>query len=283
MTGKKPKMKQQRMMTASLLASVAHIAAYDPGTAPTWKMDGDNIATRDGNPLYIASDGSEMVIEFGTISRLNGEAKQHRTAKEAAEAKLRNYEGLDPVKAREAIETMSKIEAKKLIDAGEVDKVRDQISTAFQAQIGEKDKAIGTLQGRLNGLILDAAFNGSAFIRDNIAVPADLFRDGFSKFFKVENEKVTPIGRDGNPLYSKQRAGELADFDEAVAMLVDTHPAKDQLLKLNTGGGTGNGGGGSGRGNAPRTMRRVDFDKLPGHQQAEYAALMRKGEIQIRD
>lgn len=282
MTGKKPKMKQQRRITASLLASVAYVAAYDPGTEPTWKMDGDKIALRDGNPVYLASDGSEMVVEFGTISRLNGEAKKHRTEKEAAEAKLRQFEGIDAAKAREALETISKLDAKKLIDSGEVDKLRTEISTAFQTQITEKDKALETLQGRVNGMILDSAFNGSAFIRDNIAVPADLFRDSFSKFFRVEKEKITPIGRDGNPIYSKQRAGELADFDEAVSILVDTHPAKDQLLKLNTGGGTGNNGNGGGRG-APRTMRRADFDKLPGHQQAEYAALMRKGEIQIRD
>lgn len=268
-------------MFAAMLGTAAHIRAFD-NTEPAWKMDGDKFAVKDGNPLYVASDGTEMTIDLGTIARLNNEAKTHRTEKETLASKFKPFEGMDAQQAKQAIELMSKVDQKKLIDAGEVDKVRAEISQSFTAQMAEKDTAISTLQGRVNNMVLDGAFNSSAFVRDNIAIPPDVFRDSFGKFFKVENEKVVAIGRDGNPLYSKTRAGELANFDEAVSLLVDTHPAKDALLRTNTGGGTGNNGNGGGR-NSARTMKRSDFDALQPAQQAHYAGLMGKGEIQIVD
>lgn len=271
----------KKMLIARLLSSTGIPLAFDPGS-PTWKMDGDKVAMREGNPVYLQADGSEMVIDFNTISRLNGEAKTHREAKEAATNRLKEFEGIDPKAAREAFEKLSKIDQKKLIDAGEVDKVTAQISGQFTTQLQEKDAALTGLQGKLNKMILDSAFSQSVFIRDNIAIPPDFFRDGFSKFFKVENEKIVALGHDGNPLYSQSRAGEPANFEEAIQILVDRHPAKNDLLRTNVNGGSGNQGNGGGRG-AARTMRRADFEKLSGSQQAEVAMKARKGEVAIVD
>ena len=51
-----------------------------------WKVDDDGKLVVDdkGNPIYIGSDGKEQSVLGDTISRLNGEAKSHREAKEAA-------------------------------------------------------------------------------------------------------------------------------------------------------------------------------------------------------
>jgi len=58
----------------------------------------------DGKPVFVDEAGKEIPFDspgtVATISRLNGEAKGHREAKEAAEAKLKVFDGLDPAKAR---------------------------------------------------------------------------------------------------------------------------------------------------------------------------------------
>ena len=70
----------------ALLATTAHVApvSFAPGTAG-WKMDADgHIVLKDGNPVYVDSEGREIVTESGTISRLNGEAKANRERAEKA-------------------------------------------------------------------------------------------------------------------------------------------------------------------------------------------------------
>ncbi len=263
-----------------MMAKAGIPLAFNNG-APTWKMDGDKVALKDGNPVFLDPTGNEMVIGLDTISKLNNENKQHRLEKETLATKLKDFEGLDPKAAREAFDKLSKIDQKKLIDAGEVDKVREEIGKSYSAQISEKDKVIETLTGRIKNMMLDGAFNGSEFLRNNIAIPLDFIRAAFGGNFTIENDKITAKDKDGNVLYSRKKAGEVADFEEAIQMLVDMHPQKDTFIKTNTGGGTGsNGGGGNPR---ARTMRRADFEKLPAMQQAEHAALMRKGELTITD
>ncbi|MCP6457108.1 hypothetical protein NL495_28670, partial [Klebsiella pneumoniae] len=78
------------------------------------------------------------VQAVGKISSLNGEAKSHREAKEAAEASLAKFAKIgDPAKALEALDMMTKIDQKKLIDAGAVDQVKADITKSFQAQLDE--------------------------------------------------------------------------------------------------------------------------------------------------
>src|SRR5690349_21486790 len=94
------------------------------------KLDDKNqVVVQDGKPVYVADDGKEVVFDYpatlATISRLNGEAKGHRERAEAAEAKAKIFEGIeDPVKAREALETVKNLDSKKLFDAGKVEEIK---------------------------------------------------------------------------------------------------------------------------------------------------------------
>ena len=97
------------------------------------KLDANGHAVlQDGKPVYVGDDGKEIVFDAGEalskISSLNAEAKTHREAKEQALNQLKDFEGLDAAKAREAIQKLGDIDSKKLIDAGEVDKVRQQLT-----------------------------------------------------------------------------------------------------------------------------------------------------------
>jgi len=70
----------------------------------------------------------------------------------------------------------------------------------------------------------------------------------FGQAFKVEDGKVVAYDPAGNKIFSRSRAGEVADFDEALEALVDQYPYKDQILRGSgaSGGGASPGGGTSG-------------------------------------
>lgn len=272
-------------MRKSILGfALTSVSSFALAFAPNgkWKMDGDNLALdSDGNPI-ILTDGGELSVKGDTIARLNGEAKTNRERAEAAEAAAQAFKDIDPTKAREAMEKLSKIDQKLLIDAGEIDKVRNDISQQYTAQIGEKDAALTTAQQRINQLLIDKEFGRSEFIASKIAVPREMFEATFGRNFKVENDKVIPYGADGNPIYSLKNAGEHASVDEAFEILVERYPHKDQILRAPDMSGTGGNGNGGNRGGG-RTMRRAEFEKLPPAQQATIAAASAKGEVKLVD
>lgn len=275
-------------LRTTLLACTAFplVAAFE-NDGPGWKMDGDKIAVdANGDPIYIGADGKEQSIAHDAIARRNAEAKQHREAKEAAEAELKKYEvngkRIDPTEAVKAIETVKNVDAKKLIDAGEVEKVKDDIKRQFEQQLAEKDTALSTAQQRIDAMLVDSVFKGSEFISERVAMPRDFFEAAMRNNFKVEEGKVVAYDRSGNRLMSKKVPGEYADANEALELLVEMHPQKDTILKAPEGGGTGGGGGGGNRGTG-RRMTRADFEQLDPAQQAAVAQQAGKGELTIVD
>ena len=252
-----------------------------------WKTDDAGaLVLKDGNPVYIDATGAEKVVEAGTITRLNAEAKEHRVAKEEALTKLKAFEGIDAELARKALDTVKKLDAKKLIDAGEVDKLTDQVKQQFSAQMAEKDGALSSLQAKLDNMLVSDVFKSSEFVRDSLAVPRDMFEATFRGNFKVEDGKVVAYGKDGNRLLSKSRAGEYADADEALRLLVEAHPQKDVIIKANTGNGSGNTGGGGNRAPGAKTISSADFKAMQisnPTQAAEIAAKVGAGEMQFKD
>lgn len=268
-----------------LLAStaVSLIAAYDSNGAG-WKMDGDKIATdANGNPIYVGASGQEMSVEHGTIARLNGESKSHRERAEAAEASLKRFEGItDPDAARAALETVGKLDQSKLIDAGKVDEVKAEITRNYETRMSDLQKSLDASNQTIVDMRIDGAFASSEFIRDNLNIPIDIAKAAFKDRFKDQDGKITPINPDGTPMYSRKRAGEIADFDEAMLLIVDSHAQRDMLLKAPNASGTGSQGGGGSRGGS-NIIKRSDFDAMQPHEKAEYARKAGAGEVVIRD
>lgn len=257
--------------------------AFDPGKAG-WKLaaDGKTIEMKDGNPIWIDANGGESMMAGDAIATRNREAKELRIRAETAEATVATFKDIDPVAAKKAIDLVKNIDAKKLIDAGEVDKVRNEISQQFTVQLGEKDKAIQSLTGNLESLQINNIFAQSDFIRDSIAVPRDMFEATFIRNFKIVDGKPQAFDKAGNRIMSKQRIGEYAEPGEALEILVDQHPQKATILKAAGHSGGGNNGGGGNRGGV-RTITRADFEKLQGPQAAAAAAEMGKGQLNVVD
>lgn len=226
------------------------------------KLDENGHAVlQDGMPVYVHDDGKEEVFDgakaLSKISSLNAEAKTHREAKEQALSQLKNFEGLDAAKAREALQKLGDIDSKKLIDAGEVDKVRQQLTEQlkgqYDQQLNQLTEQLNSTQSALNNELVGGGFNRSKFIQDNIAVPVDLLKAQFKDNFKVEDGKLVAYGADGQKILSRKNFGEVADFDEAMETLVGGCSFKDQILKGNQAQGGGFQGNG-GQGGAPKSL-----------------------------
>lgn len=106
----------------------------------TVEINGKKYAEIDtaGLPVYVHDDGKEIGFDAPLAARkiteLNGEAKNHRLAKEAAEEKLARFAAIDdPKKAVEALEMLSKIDQKKLIDAGRLTRLKQKLRKIFSS------------------------------------------------------------------------------------------------------------------------------------------------------
>lgn len=238
-----------------------------------------HVVVSDGKPVYVRDDGSEVAFDapgtVATITRLNGEAKGHREAKEAAETKLKAFEGItDAAAAKKALETLANLDAKKLVDAGEVEKVKAEAIKAVEERFAPVAAENEKLKGELYAEKIGGAFARSKIISEKFVIPADMVQARFGQSFKLEDGKVVAYDQNGNKIFSKANPGELASFDEALDTLVSSYPYKDHILK-GTGGSGGGARGGSGSGDqGKKQMSRDEFGKLAP---AEQMSKMRDG------
>ncbi len=257
------------------------------------ELDGKTFAeVQDGKPVVIGEDGKEIAFDLEhtakTISRLNGESKAQREAREAAEGRLKSFEGIEDAEAaRKALETVANLKGGELFAAGQVEEIKVQARKAAEEQVSAAQREFGLkltkaererneFRDKLHGQTIGTAFAQSKFIGDKAAIPADLMQAKFGSAFKIDDGKLVAHHLSGieagKPVYSRARPGEIADFDEALETLVDAYPYRDNILKGT--GSTGfpthsrNGGGGSG------TINRKAFDALTPMQQMDQ---VRKG------
>lgn len=246
-------------------------------------VDGKTYAeVQDGKPVYTTDDAKEVAFDapatIATISRLNGEAKGHREAKEAAETKLKAFDGLDdPAAAKDALTKLANFKDKDLIEAGKVEEIKlaaiKAVEEKYAPVVQERDKLKTDLYGERVG----GQFARSKFIADKAAVPSDIMQARFGQHFKDEDGRAVAYDASGNKIYSRSKPGEAADFDEALELLIDAYPYKDSILK-GTGGGSG-GKAGNGGGQGGKTISRVEFEAMP---HADRAAKMKEG-VKVTD
>ena len=230
-------------------------------------------------PIFIHADGREAPFDadttVSTIGRLNGEAKSHREAKEAAELRLKSFEGIeDGAAALAALTTVKNLGAGELKTAAQVQEIKDAAAKSARESVeaatraaADKEKVLteqnSTLTQQLNNHIIGGAFTSSKFISEKLAIPADIAQKVFADRLKVENGKLVPTDANGNPLFSAVRHGEHADFEEAIEVYVNQYPNKDKILKgsgASGGGATGGNGGGAGA----KSITRAQFDAMDG-------------------
>ncbi len=251
----------------------------------TLELDGKVYAeVDDGKPVFVADDGKAIPFDaphtVATIARLNGESKAHREAREALEAKLKGYEGIeDPDAARSALETVRNLKDGDLIKAGEVEVIRaaakkaadDQVAAAMKlsaTKIKDLEKDRDGLRSLYTNEKIGRVFNGSKFISEKCIVPAPMMQAQFGAAFRIEDGRVVAYDGD-NKVFSRTKPGDFAEPDEALEILVDQYPFRDAILK-----GSGSSGSGARSGttaSGQHQMSRAEFSKLPPLQQRKHA------------
>lgn len=243
------------------------------------------VVVQDGKPVYVGEDGKEAAYDapamHATISRLNREAQGHREAKEAAEKALKAFEGLDPDKARKAVEIASNLDQSKLVEAGKVEEIKTAAIKAMEAKYQPIVEAHEKLQRELYAERLGAKFASSKFISERTILPPDIAQATFGQHFTIEDGRIVAKDANGQPIYSAANPANLADFDEAIETLVSGYAHRDRILRGTNHSGSGTAPVDGGAGN--RKMSREQFAKLNAAQQAKFAQAVREGGAELID
>lgn len=250
----------------------------------TVEIEGKTYAElREGKPVYVEDSGKEVAVDppamLSKIEELGREAKARRTKAEELEEKLSAFEGIeDAAAARKAMETVANLKDKDLIEAGEVERIKTEaikaVEEKYKPTIAERDK----LREALHSEKIGGAFARSKWLEENVAVPLPLIESTFSRNFEMDDAgNVIAKDANGNPIYSKERPGETANFEEAIASLVEQSAFRDEILKGRQKTGTGaKGDGGNGGRGGKKSISRADFDAMPP---VERSAAIREGAV----
>jgi len=243
------------------------------------KLDSEGRAVlENGMPVFVYDDGKEAAINVADmaqkLSQANFEAADRRKKLGDIEAKILAFEGIDPAAARKALDTVKNLDDKKLIDAGEVERVKAETIKAFEEKYAPVIKERDTLKSELVNEKIGGAFARSKFISEKVAIPADMLRATFGNNFKLEDGNIAAYDASGNRVFSRSNPGSPADFDEAFEIIVSQYPHRDAILKGTGSSGTGSQGGKGGGGSGNKTMPRSQFEALGP---AERASTMKDG------
>ncbi|MBF0102272.1 MAG: hypothetical protein HQK77_15330 [Desulfobacterales bacterium] len=222
-----------------------------------------------GFPIIIdeSKNGEEIGIDaihlFTKMPQIRNEAKEYRESRDKANTYLEKLtaKGIDPEKledwlesAMKALELTKNIEDKKLIEAGEVESIKQQatenlnskikeLETSYKDSISKLNEKISKKDNVIFKLLISDKFSSSQFVKEKLnRTPKEAGRY-FATNFKVEYDGDTPVVvgyfEDGRKIYSKERAGELADFDEALELLLERDDNKNSMLRGSAASGTG--------------------------------------------
>ena len=164
------------------------------------------------------------------------------------------------------METLKNLDDKKLVDAGEVERVKAEAIKAVEEKYKPVMEERDALTNQLRQEKIGGSFARSQFIKEKMAVPVPMVERTFGDQFSIEDGRMVARDANGNPIYSKSKPGELAGFDEAIEIIVNDSPYRDDILRgVNQNGGGANGGGG---GAGLKSMSAAAFDALSPKEQA---------------
>lgn len=234
-----------------------------------WKTDENGIlAVENGNPVWLyegEKEGQEAAVDFSatlkTIAKLTGESIERKNKIKELKDRLAPLEeaGIEDLpdwlsKSKAALETVANLDDKKLIDAGEVEKVKASLKEAHQKELAKLNASLDEKEHSIRELIIRSAFDQSDFLREKTVLLPDMAYSYFGSRFDIAVEDGKPVGfandSNGSRLMSVKNPGKYADPVEAIEILVNEHPQKERMLKMEASGsgtppsGTPSAGGG---------------------------------------
>lgn len=256
----------------------------------TIEVEGKTYAeVKDGKPVYLDGE-KELPMDVPGMSekivRLGSEAKGHREAKQKAEDALKAFDGIDdPAEAIKALETVKNMDGGKLMDAEKAAAERkaavDAAVKEYASKVEAADERARAAEKALHSEKIGGSFARSKFIADKLAVPVPMVEATFGSNFTIEDGKIIAKDANGNQIYSKANPGEAASFDEALEIIVEASPYKDNIMKGRGHSGSGAPGGGSGGGQ--NTISRSEFDAINKSDPARAQKMVTQEGITVTD
>lgn len=236
------------------------------------KRENGQIVAVGENPVIVDESGNESTFDIeGTIKAVKARNQEASELREKL-ARFKPLGDVDPVKAAEALELVSKLDAKKLLDSGDVEASIRALSETHATKVASLEKANSDLRAQFRSVRVASAFTESEFVRKRIAtsIPVELLQNYFAAHFDIDEKGgVVSLDESGRPRMSKSNPAMIATFDEVLEGLVTSSPMRDRLLvsaqKPGTGVQQGSAGGELGK------ITRQQWRSLPTDQQQKYA------------
>lgn len=262
-----------------------------------WKLREDGtIEMENGNPVYVHADGKEVPFDadgaLKSIGKLSGEMKLTKKQHQEAVEKLALFAAIeDPEAAIKAIETVKNLDAKKLVDAGQIDILKAEMGRTFAEKEGslksqwtqKEQEYQGHLKIKdeaIQSILMGGKFASSEFLKKTNLIP-EIAANYFGKNFKIEGEgtDIKVVGYlNGERIPSREKFGEPADFDEALAAVIDAYPHKDRIMLA----GMSSGSGSQGNKQHPHDIGKRFIDKNDVKGFADNLEAIAKGEVVVQ-
>jgi len=224
-----------------------------------------NIAVdKNGLPIVVNDDNSEIAIDaihlYGAVTSLAEESKTRKEKIKELSTKLESYSGIeDPVAAAQALKDIETLKDVDLKNKGELDRIKEEMEDAWKGKMDnqkvEFEKALQS-QDQLNNKLKEGLFKSmvatqfhqsplfagedrSTTMSSNVAVK--VFGDNFKVEETDEGENIVVGHINGKPIYSSERPGEIASFEEAIPRIIEA--SGEKIMKDSTGSGSGGGKG----------------------------------------
>lgn len=191
--------------------------------------------------LYSKNEDGKFYLEVeGAVSKTKLDEFRENNVRVLKE--LDKYKGIDPSKYADLLKLQAKADEKKLIDAGELDKVVEQrvgqMRTTYITEIDNLTKANSVAQRQLEALLIDSAVRDAA-IKSGVqptAVEDVLLRAKAT--FQIKEGVPMPVDSTGSTIYGKDGSTPMSISDW-------THSLKKQAPHLFQGSSGGGASGGT--------------------------------------
>ena len=244
------------------------------------KLDDKGAAVlKDGMPVWVhEDDGKEVAYDVPQmvtdLSRSSGEAAGLRKEIETLTGKLKTFDGLDPEKAKAALDMAAKLdELKAQIGKSYEDKL-SSLQTALEKNKADHEAALKDKDQKIYTMLARQIFDASSFLRDKTTLTPDIAFSTWGKNFRAveENGELVLEGvLNDQPILSAERPGQRATPEECLQIIVNAHPQKQTFMRPAPGGSGTQPKNGPAMAGA-KSMGRTTFEQLAPAEKAKFMA-----------
>jgi hypothetical protein len=207
----------------------------------------DDAAGKSGRP---SDEEAKLLKEVMAKKEL---LKTRESELAAAQAALKQFDGVDIEAIKKLMADQRDAETKKLEAAGEWDRLKKQMAEEHQKQIvtiqteaNDNKGVIGKLQATISELTIGSAFGNSPYVKDELLIPHTKVRALFGAHFENRDGKVVAFDK---PSGASERtelvdgSGNPLSFEDALKKIVDSDPDGKALTrsKIKPGAKSGTG------------------------------------------